>query len=349
MQVFYICKQIIFLMKTLDLALQGGGSHGAFTWGVIERLLEDERLQIDGLCGTSAGAMNATVVAYGLMQGGRKGAIDLLYKFWKKIADEQKFSFIQPSLYEKWFGDGGKLDYSPAYQMLDFFIMMFSPYQFNPLDYNPLESILESLVDFEALKSYKGCKLFVCATNVCTGRAKIFSGEEISLKAVMASACLPFLFKAVEIDGNYYWDGGYMGNPPIFPLINDTETSDILLIQINPIRIKEVPRTADEIRDRINTLSFNTSLMHEMRRVNLIQRLLQLGLNLDGKSRKINIHHINPEELMSEMSVSSKLNADWKFLLRLRAHGREAAEKWLSENYEKIGVESTCNVREVFL
>ncbi|WP_448530231.1 patatin-like phospholipase family protein [Raineya sp.] len=336
-------------MKTLDLALQGGGSHGAFTWGVIERLLEDERLQIDGLCGTSAGAMNATIVAYGLMQGGRKGAIDLLYKFWKRIADEQKFSFIQPSLYERWFGDSGKLDYSPAYQVLDFFTMMFSPYQFNLLDYNPLESILENLIDFEALKSYKGCKLFVCATNVCTGRAKIFSGEEISLKAVMASACLPFLFKAVEIDGNYYWDGGYMGNPPIFPLINDTETSDILLIQINPIRIKEVPRTADEIRDRINTLSFNTSLMHEMRRVNLIQRLLQLGLNLDGKSRKINIHHINPEELMSEMSVSSKLNADWKFLLRLRAYGREAAEKWLAENYEKIGVESTCNLREVFL
>lgn len=336
-------------MKTLGLALQGGGSHGAFTWGVIERLLEDERIHIDGLCGTSAGAMNATIVAYGLMKGGRKGAIDLLYKFWKRISDEQKFSFIQPSLYEKWFGDNGKLDYSPAYQFFEFFTMMFSPYQFNLLDYNPLESILESLVDFDALKSYKGCKLFVCATNVCTGRAKIFSGKEISLKAVMASACLPFLFKAVEIDGNYYWDGGYMGNPPIFPLINDTETSDILLIQINPIRIKEVPRTADEIRDRINTLSFNTSLMHEMRRVNLIQRLLQLGLNLDGKSRKINIHHINPEELMSGMSVSSKLNADWSFLLRLRAHGREAAEKWLAENYEKIGLESTCNLKEVFL
>jgi len=336
-------------MKNLDLALQGGGSHGAFTWGVLERLLEDERIQIDGLCGTSAGAMNATIVAYGLMQGGRKGAINLLYKFWKKIADEQKFSFVQPSLFEKVFGDGGKLEYSPVYQVLDFYTMMFSPYQFNPLDYNPLESILESLVDFEALKSYKGCKLFVCATNVLSGRAKVFTGEEISLKAVMASACLPFLFKAVEIDGEHYWDGGYMGNPPIFPLINDTETSDILLIQINPIKIHELPRTADEIRDRINTLSFNTSLMHEMRRVNLIQRLLQLGLDLDGKSRKLNIHHINPEELMAGMSVSSKLNADWKFLLRLRAYGRQAAEEWLTENYDKIGVHSTCDLKKTFL
>lgn len=336
-------------MKNLDLALQGGGSHGAFTWGVLERLLEDERIQIDGLCGTSAGAMNATIVAYGLMQNGRKGAIDLLYKFWKKIADEQKFSFVQPSLFEKVFGDGGKLDYSPVYQMLDFYTMIFSPYQFNLLDYNPLESILENLVDFDALKFYKGCKLFVCATNVRSGRAKVFAGEEISLRAVMASACLPFLFKAVEIDGEYYWDGGYMGNPPIFPLINDTETSDILLIQINPIRINELPRTADEIRDRINTLSFNTSLMHEMRRVNLIQRLLQLGLDLDGKSRKLNIHHINPEELMAGMSVSSKLNADWKFLLRLRSYGRQAAEDWLKENYDKIGVTSTCSLKETFL
>ncbi|MDX1903363.1 MAG: patatin-like phospholipase family protein [Thermonemataceae bacterium] len=336
-------------IKTLDLALQGGGSHGAFTWGVLERLLEDERIEIDGISGTSAGAMNATVFTYGMMQGGRQGAIDLLRKFWKRIADEQKFSLLQPSLFEKTFGDGGKLDYSPMYQMLDFYTLMFSPYQFNPLDYNPLESILDYLIDFEELKTYKSSKLFVCATNVLTGRAKVFSGEEISLKAVMASACLPFLFKAVEIDNEFYWDGGYMGNPPIFPLINDTNTSDILLIQINPINIKDLPRTSDEIRDRINTLSFNTSLIHEMRRVNLIQRLLQLGLDLEGKSRKLNIHHINKEDLMAGMSVSSKLNSDWKFLLRLRDYGRMAAEEWLDKNYEKIGVESTCNLKETFL
>jgi len=166
----------------------------------------------------------------------------------------------------------------------------------------------------------------------------------------MASACLPFLFRAVEIEGEAYWDGGYMGNPPIFPLIDDTAISDILIVQINPIKIKDIPRTADEIRDRINTISFNTSLMHEMRRVNLVQRLLELGLTLgDARARKLNIHHINPEDMMANMSVSSKLNADWAFLLKLRGYGREAAEEWLDTHFERIGVESTCNMREVFL
>jgi NTE family protein len=336
-------------VKSLNLALQGGGAHGAFTWGVMERLLEDDRVSFEGVCGTSAGAMNAVVVAHGMMQNGKKGAIDGLYKFWKKISDQQRFSLVQPSLVDKGMGNEGRLGYSPIYQMLDFYTMLLSPYQFNPLNLNPLQDILESLVDFEALKTYKGCKLFVCATNVRTGRAKVFSGDEISLQAVMASACLPFLFKAVEIDGEAYWDGGYMGNPPIFPLINETRSSDILVVQINPIAIKEIPKTADEIRDRINTLSFNTSLMHEMRRVNLLQRLMQMGLDMGENDRKINIHHINPEEVMAEMSVSSKLNANWQFLNRLRNYGRKAAEDWLNEHYEDLGNKSTCDLKEVFL
>ncbi|MGD1839306.1 MAG: patatin-like phospholipase family protein [Thermonemataceae bacterium] len=337
-------------IKKLDLALQGGGSHGAFTWGVLERLLEDERIDIDGLCGTSAGAMNAVIVAYGMQQGGRQGAIDLLQKFWKQISRQQRFSLLQPSLFDRAIGGGGTLDYSPIYQMFDFYTMLFSPYQFNPLNYNPLKDILEDLIDFDELRSCKETKLFVCATNVRTGRAKVFTNEEMSIDAILASACLPFLFKAVEIDGEAYWDGGYMGNPPIFPLIDDLDVSDILIIQINPINIEEIPRTADEIRDRINTLSFNTSLMHEMRRVNLVQRLLELGLTMgDPKARKLNIHQINPEELLRKMSVSSKLNADWKFLLKLKAFGREAAGQWLEENFEQIGIASTCDLREVFL
>ena len=336
--------------KKLDLALQGGGSHGAFTWGVLERLLEDDRIYIDGLCGTSAGAMNAVVVAHGMQLNGRQGAIDLLHKFWKQISRQQMFSLLQPSPVDKLLGGQGYLDYSPAYQMLDIYTMLFSPYQFNPLNYNPLRDILLDLVDFEQLRSCKETKLFVCATNVRTSRARVFKNNEISVDALMASACLPFLFRAVEIEGEAYWDGGYMGNPPIFPLIDDAAISDILIVQINPIKIKDIPRTADEIRDRINTISFNTSLMHEMRRVNLVQRLLELGLSFgDARARKLNIHHINPEDMMANMSVSSKLNADWSFLLKLRGYGREAAEEWLEAHFDRIGVESTCNMREVFL
>lgn len=335
--------------KILDLALQGGGSHGAFTWGVMEALLEDERIKIDGLCGTSAGAMNATIFSYGMLRNGRKGAIDLLNKFWKRISTQQNFSVLQPSAIDKKSGSA-KLGYSPVYQMFDFYTLLFSPYQFNPTDYNPLRDVLLEMIDFEELKFTKENKLFVCATNVRTGRAKVFDTKNISVDAVMASACLPFLFKAVEIDGEAYWDGGYMGNPPIFPLIDNAESTDVLLIQINPIEIEKIPQTADEIRDRINTLSFNTSLMHEMRRVNMLQRLLAMGLNIgDGGEHKILIHHINPQEIMAGMTASSKLNADWEFLKILKEKGKKAAQEWVKLNFDKIGKVSTCDIKDVFL
>ncbi|NJL14852.1 MAG: patatin-like phospholipase family protein [Microscillaceae bacterium] len=335
------------MYKTIDIALQGGGSHGAFAWGVLERLLEVRSLVIEGVCGTSAGAMNATMLAYGMHVGGRQGAIDILEKFWRKASQYQSQTFLQPSWLDRMFGTG-RLDYSPAYYWLDYFTMAFSPYQFNPTDINPLKDLLEELVDFEELRRTEVIKLFVCATNVRTARAKVFTTQEITADAVMASACLPHLFKAVEIDGEAYWDGGYMGNPPIFPLIDDTETEDILLIQINPINITKVPRTAIEIRDRINELSFNASLMHEMRRIKFVQRLLELGVN-DGRLRQLHIHNINPEEEMNNMGVSSKLNTDWAFIQKLRRIGRRKAEEWLELNYDKINVESTCDIRATFL
>jgi NTE family protein len=255
---------------------------------------------------------------------------------------------MQPSWLDRAVGNGN-MDYSPGYLFFDWFTNMMSPYQFNLMDYNPLKDILLELVDFNSLRQCNTTKLFVCATNVRTSRPRIFTTPEISVDAVLASACLPFIFKAVEIDGEAYWDGGYMGNPPIFPLIDKTATQDILLIQINPIRIHEIPTTPQEIRDRINEISFNSSLMYEMRRINSFQKMLERGESLDGKLRSLYIHNIFPEDFMASLNVSSKLNADWDFLQSLRVSGRKMAECWLEQNYEWIGKKSTCDIVDTFL
>ncbi len=334
--------------KHLAVALQGGGSHGAFTWGVLDRFLEEEKLVLDGFCGTSAGAMNATVLAYGLQIGGREKARELLHTFWKKVSDQSRFSLLRPSALDKAL-DKGNMDYSIGFWFFEMLSMVASPYQFNPMDTNPLRDILLDIVDFERLRSCKATRLFVCATNVRRGRAKVFDMEHISVDAVMASSCLPFLFKAVTIDGEDYWDGGYMGNPPIFPLIDGTNCSDLMVVQINPINLKETPKDVIGIRDRVNEINFNTSLMLEMRKLDLVDRLLARGIDMDGKFRKVYIHNINPEVDLADFNVSSKLNATWPFITYLHQLGRDYADQWLEENYEHIGTKSTCNVRETFL
>ena len=333
--------------KSLSLALQGGGSHGAVTWGVLDRLLEQENLDLEGFSGTSAGAMNAALLAYGLHLEGRDKARELLHVFWKRISDMATFSPIQPSPWDVLFG-GGNMDYSPGFMMAEVASMFISPYQANPLDINPLQDILEDMIDFRSLRSCQVTKLFVCATNVRRGRARVFSLPEISCRAVMASACIPYIFKAVHIDGEDYWDGGFMGNPPIFPLI-DAGSKDIMLVQITPVNIDKTPTSSTEIRDRINELSFNSSLMLEMRRIEFIDRLLDAGVDLGPKFRKIFIHNINPEKEVQPLNLSSKLNARWDFLRQLRDIGRQKADEWLAENFSRIGKESTCDVRATFL
>lgn len=336
------------LRKTISVALQGGGAHGAFTWGVLERLLQDERIEIESLCGTSAGAMNALMVAWGVELNGRKGAIQMLRKFWRQIALSQRWSPLQPSYIDRRLADG-RLDYSPAYQLFDFYSLLFSPYQFNPMDYNPLLEMLKELVDFDRLRKSEKTKLYVCATNVKTSRPMVFEHDDITPEVMLASACIPYLYKAVEIDGEFYWDGGFSGNPPIWPLIDHSEHPDILLIQINPINIDFVPKTADEIRDRINTLSFNSSLMHEMRRINFTQKMIEEGYDMHGRIKPIYIHHINPEVAMSSLGVSSKLNADWRFLLKLRYLGQAMADDWIKQHFDHIGKKSTCDITGTFL
>ncbi len=332
--------------KHIAVALQGGGAHGAFTWGVLDRLLEEEDLVLDGFSGTSAGAMNATVLAYGLHLGSRTIAKELLHKFWKMNSDFAKSSFLAPSWFDKTFGKGN-MDNSPGYLMSEIMSIFTSPYG-NPIQYNPLKDILLKIVDFDKLRACKATKLFVAATNVRKGRVRIFSLPEMTIDAVLASANLPFLFRAVTIDGEDYWDGGYMGNPPIFPLIDNTDAKDILLIQINPIEIPETPKTSHEIRDRINELSFNSSLMLELRKLDFVDRLLEKGLDIGEKFRTIYLHNINPEKDLHALNVSSKLNADWDYLMELKKLGRKYAEDWLDTNYDNIGIKSTCNIRESF-
>lgn len=330
--------------KKIDLALQGGGAHGAFTWGVIDRLLDDERIEIDGVCGTSAGAMNGVCTIYGLNKGGRNMAKHLLVKFWHKISEAGKLSLLQPSWLDKMMSKGN-MDFSPAYKFFSFTTENMAPSHFNPMGYNPLEKILTDLIDFKELSRFNPPKLFVCATNVKTCEARVFGPTEITAKTILASACLPYLYKAVEIDGEYYWDGGYMGNPPLEPLINYTEnTDDILLVQINPVKISNVPSTIEEIKDRVNELSFNSSLILELKMLQFKQKLIEKGITLEGELRPIRLHNISSDLHLGELNLSSKLNTSWDFLMNLKEMGYKACDAWLKENFEKIGKETTFTI-----
>lgn len=334
--------------KKINLGLQGGGAHGAFTWGVLDRLLEENCLEIEGVVGTSAGAMNAVTLTAGLHQGGRDKARERLAAFWRQTSEAARLSPIQPSALDKWLSIGN-LDFSPSWFVFDKLSRMASPYQLNPWNVNPLRQVLSEVVDFDAVRTPEGVKLFLCATNVRTGKIKVFMDDELTLDAVLASACLPFIYQAVEIDGEHYWDGGYMGNPPIFPLIYHTDCRDILIIQINPIKIDTVPTTAQEIFDRINTLSFNSSLMREMRAIDFVTQLIDEGRLDDGHYKRLNIHTIDAEEDMAKFNVSSKLNADQGFLDHLFHLGRARGDEWLNAHVDKVGIESSTDIAAKFL
>ncbi len=334
--------------KTINLALQGGGAHGAFAWGVLDRLLEDERIDFEGISATSAGAANAAVLAYGLTVGGREGARKALKMFWRRIARSAIFSPLQPSPWDRLTHNHG-LESSPAFLAFDVLSRLFSPYQLNPLNINPLKSVLEQVVDFERLRKDCAVKLFLSATNVRTCKVKVFTGDEISVDAVLASACLPFMFQAVEIEGEHYWDGGYMGNPAIFPLIYHCDSADVVVVHINPAERPEVPKTARDIMNRINEISFNSSLMREMRAISFVTKLVEDGKLREGDAKHMMLHAIEADDVMRGLGVASKLNADWEFLMHLRDIGRERAEAWLEASFDKLGVESSVDIRAKYL
>jgi NTE family protein len=334
--------------KLANLALQGGGTHGAFTWGVLHRLLEQPQFEIEGVSATSAGAMNAVVLAHGLTVAGREGAISALADFWERVAAIARTSLLQPS----WFDcitQSNKLDCSPSYFWFDLLSRIFSPYQTNPFNYNPLRSLLDNVVDFERLRRACAIKLFLCATNVRTGKVRIFTEKEIAAAHVLASACLPFLSQAIEIDGEYFWDGGYMGNPALFPLIYGCRSRDILVIHVNPTERKEIPRTAQEIINRINEISFNSSLFREMRAIAFVTRLIDEGKISNGSLRRMLIHAIEADDVMQSLGPSSHLNADRKFLTRLHEIGRARADQWLHAHFDMIGIQSTIDIRGKYL
>ena len=331
-------------LQSINLALQGGGSHGAMTWGVLDALLEDGRLHFDGISGTSAGAMNAVALAHGFAQAETQ----------HKDPEEARLAgamLARATLMRLWEGIGamGNLMWgaplAQAFPALALLTPWLAPAQSNPLNLNPLRNLLDKIVDFDLLAHAQAApKVFVCATNVRTGRGEIFSGTRLSVDAVMASACLPLVFKAVEINGHAYWDGGYSGNPALYPLIYETRSSDILLVQINPIEHMETPDTVPEIMDRMNEVNFNASLLAELRAIGFVRRLLAEG-KLDPKHYKnVHMHRIDGGDALDRFGASSKSRVDMAFLRQLFLLGRERGRKWLLDHHHDLGVCTTMKL-----
>ncbi|WP_333835054.1 patatin-like phospholipase family protein [Rubrimonas sp.] len=334
-------------VKTVNLALQGGGAHGAFTWGVLDKLLEEDRLWIEAISGTSAGALNAIAMAQGFHEGGAPAARERLAALWKAISDSARMSPIQRPPHARLTGSWS-LAGSPLYVFFDVLNRLTSPYERNPFNYNPLREVARKTIDFAKVRACREVELFVSATNVRTGRGRVFHREEMTLDVAMASACLPTLHQAVEIDGEAYWDGGYMGNPALFPFFDGSPADDIVIVQLNPIARDELPRTAQDILNRINEITFNSALMHELRAIDFVKRLLEEGQLDPARYRRMHIHVIASRKRMRPLDASSKLNVEWPFLTWLFEVGRDTARKWIDENFDLLGVRSTVNVREMF-
>jgi len=333
--------------RSVNLALQGGGAHGAFTWGVLDRLLEDEHIQIEAISGTSAGAMNAVVIADGLMQDGKEGARRALRKFWKAVSDAAQYSPIKRMPVNLISGNWN-LDNSPGYLLFGLLGQLASPYLLNPLNINPLRCLLARQVNFERVRSCDLMKLFVAATNVKTGRVRVFQRPELTLDMIMASACLPQLFQAVEINGEAFWDGGYMGNPVLYPFAYNCTSRDVIIVQTNPVQRDEIPRNAQEIINRLNEITFNGALMKELRAIEFVGRLLDKESIDPVHYKKMLIHVINAEKELKPLNASSKQNAEWSFLLHLFHIGRKTAAAWLDKNYVHLGNQSSVELRSLF-
>ena len=320
--------------RRIDLALQGGGTHGAFTWGVLDRLLEEPDLGIVGISGASAGAVNAVVAASGLATGGREGARAALAAFWRRVAAEARRSPLSPTPLERLTGLA-EAGLAAGHVWLEGVSRVASPYDLNPSGRNRLADLLAESVDFAALRREAPVRLFVSATNVRTGKLRIFGPDEIGPEAVLASACLPQLFHAVEIDGEHYWDGGYAANPPVLPLVEGTDCGDVVIVQVDPVRIEELPTTARAIRERVQVLAFNAGFLREMQAV--------------AASGRVRLHLVEAEAEMARLGAASKLDADGAFLERLFALGRERAEGFLTAHGAAIGTRSSLDVAARFL
>ncbi len=325
----------------VDLALQGGGAHGAFTWGVMDRLLEESWIGIDGISGTSAGAMNAAVLADGYAEGGPECARARLESFWRRVAEAATLSPLRRGPLDIMLGRW-TLDSSPVFIGMDILTRLFSPYELNPFGYNPLAEILAETIDFKRL-SAAPIRLFITATNVRTGRARVFRNPALSPEVLLASACLPTIFQAIEIEGEPYWDGGYAGNPTMTPLVRECDSDDTILIPINPVERPGTPRSAGEILNRLNEVSFNSALLKELRMIALLRQIADPGHTEGARWARMRIHMIS-SEIMVSLGHSSKLNAEWPFLLMLRDEGRRAADAFLATHGDALGKRSTLPI-----
>jgi NTE family protein len=334
--------------KKINLALQGGGAHGAFTWGVLDHLLEDGRIVIEGISGASAGAINAVMLADGLARGGPDEARKRLADFWRGASADGNLPRVQRAVIDRLFSFL-PFEGSPVQAWLDVLSQFGSPYDFNPLNINPLKELIEKFVDFGAVQRCAEPQLFISATNVQTGRLRVFAGAKVTADVVMASACLPTLFRAVEIDGTPYWDGGYMGNPAIFPFFRATETEDVLVVQINPRARHVAPTSSHEIMNRLNEITFNSSLLAEFRAIDFVRRLIDQGRlprgSGPGEYRRINVHRIALDEAFRKLTASSKLNSDYDFFVMLRNGGRRAARNFLDAHFDNLGRDGTIDLR----
>lgn len=344
---------------TVDLALQGGGSHGAFTWGVLDRLLDNDGLNFMGISGTSAGALNGAVMLSAYVQGhaeggeteARRRAQQGLRDFWQDVSRHGPI-FSPLTIQNGMLRPEFNFDQFPAYQWLNMFTRAFSPYEFNPLNLNPLRDVLQRHVKVEAL--HQGCQdcgvhLFITATSVRTGQARVFTDQALSVDALLASACLPFVFQAVEIDGEPYWDGGYTGNPALFPLIYNTQAMDILLVKINALMRHDTPTRSMDIIDRLSEITFNTSLIGEMRAIAFVSRLLKEQKLDPGRYKDLRLHMVADDDGLMPYNASSKFNTDWAFLQQLHALGRQAAEGWLAAHRADVGHRSSLQIEDTFL
>jgi len=334
-------------VKQINLALQGGGAHGAFTWGVLDCLLEDGRLAICGISGTSAGAINAVMTADGLARGGPAVARKRLADFWRAASIDGNLPSAQRRILERLFAFA-PADNSPLQAWFDTMTRYFSPYDFNPLNINPLKDLILTFVDFDAVRSYMPLSLYIAATNVTTGRLRVFPREKISADVVMASACLPALFHAVTIDGVPYWDGGYIGNPVIFPLFHGTTSEDVLIVQINPVERRELPTSTHDIMNRVTEITFNASLLAEYRAIEFVARLIDQGRlprgTGPGQYRRINAHRITLDDGKKVYEADTKYETDYQFFRALYGAGRQAAKRFLDAHFDDIGVRSTFDL-----
>lgn len=331
--------------KKICIALEGGGTHGAIIWGVLDKLLQEDYIEISGISGTSAGAINGALVIDGIAKGGREAARKNLNDFWKALSKASLFSPLQRNFWDRLVGNWG-MDHSPVYLFMDSLTRALSPYELNPMDLNPLLKLLQEFINFERVNNYTDTKLYVNATSVCDGIAKVFKQPGICAKSIMASAATPMLYQAVEIDGKFYWDGSFMGSPTLYPLIrNSRDTNDIVLVQVNPFTRSEVPKTSRDILNRMNEITYNTALTKELRSVLLLNQITNSKKSENKKSEEMLIHAIYTGDDLKDFSPSAKYNAEWNYLSYLRDLGRQSCTSWLEKNWDKIGTESTIDSR----